>query len=49
MDTAVDVAIINLIIFSDGVDDLHRFLCRGCIVEIDQRAFVDLLVKDRKL
>ena len=45
----VNVAVIRLIISADRTDNLNRFLGRSRIVEINQRAVVHRLVKDREV
>jgi hypothetical protein len=49
MNSPVNVAIVIFIIPSDGIDHLPGFLGRGGIIEVNQRSFVDLLLKDRKI
>jgi hypothetical protein len=49
MQAAMDVGIFAGIGMADGVDHHLRLLCRGAIVEIDQRLAVHLLRQDREI
>jgi hypothetical protein len=49
MNTPVNVGVILLVILTDGIDDNLRMLARCCIVQIDQRMSIHLLVQDREV
>ncbi len=48
VDTTVHVGIDIQVLFGDGIDDALRFLRRGAVVEIDERAAVNGAGEDRE-
>ena len=47
--TTVNVGVLPAVEAENGVDDCYRLLCGGCIVEVDQRVTMYLLLQNGKI